>query len=70
METDLTAVYRLYVIDYTNGSSASAAALSRSGAVVRVYSRVGLLNTFTVPVNRPGTRWNVFRIVNGRGEGL
>jgi hypothetical protein len=68
METDLSAVYRLYVIDYTNGGKGTSTALSRSGAVVRVYGRGGLVNAFVVPVNRAGTRWNVFRIVNGRVE--
>jgi hypothetical protein len=66
METDLSAVYRLYVADYTNGGNNASTALSRSGAVVRVYGRGGLLNSFTVPASRAGTRWNVFRIVNGR----
>jgi hypothetical protein len=68
METDLSAVYRLYIHDYTNGANGASTALSRSGAVVRVYGRGGLLNAFTVPVNRAGTQWNVFRIVNGRVE--
>jgi hypothetical protein len=68
METDLSAVYHLYIHDYTNNGSSTATALSRSGAVVRVYGSDGLLNTFTVPSNRAGTRWNVFRIVNGKVE--
>jgi hypothetical protein len=68
METDLSAVYRLYIHDYTNGGNGASTALSRSGAVVRVYGRGGLLNAFTVPLNRAGTQWNVFRIVNGRVE--
>jgi hypothetical protein len=57
------------VIDYSNGGSGTSTDLSRSGAAVRVYGRGGLVNSFTVPVNRTGTRWNVFRIVNGRIEG-
>ena len=68
METDPRAVYRLYVLDYSNSGSASSTALSRSGAVVRVYKRGGLAAAFIVPANRAGSRWNVFRIVNGRIE--
>ncbi|MDR2740375.1 MAG: hypothetical protein LBB68_11165, partial [Treponema sp.] len=49
METDTQGVYRLYVIDYTNGNNRASAALSRSGAAVRVYSRKGLVKSFRVP---------------------
>jgi hypothetical protein len=66
METDLRFVYRLYVHDYTNGGSSSSTELSRSGAVIRVYGRNGLLRTFYMPPNLRGTRWDVFRIVNGQ----
>jgi hypothetical protein len=65
METDIRGLYRLYVIDYSNGGNSASAALSRSGAVVRVYGRNGLLNSFTVPANRAGTRWDVFTIEGG-----
>ena len=65
METDLRSVYRVYVHDYTNGSSASSTELSRSYAAIRVYGRNGLLRSFYVPENRRGTMWEVFRIVNG-----
>ena len=68
METDLRSVYRLYVHDYTNGSSASSTELSRSGAAIRVYGRNGLLRSFYIPENRRGTMWEVFRIVNGEIE--
>jgi hypothetical protein len=65
METELRSVYRLYVHDYTNGSRSGSTELARSGAVVRVYGRNGLLRAFYVPPNLRGTRWDVFRIVNG-----
>jgi len=68
METDLRSVYRLYVHDYTNGSSASSTELSRSVAAIRVYGRNGLLRSFYIPENRRGTMWEVFRIVNGEIE--
>jgi hypothetical protein len=68
METDPRSLYRLYVHDYSNSGSGASTALSRSGAVVRVYTRRGLAAAFTVPANRAGNRWNVFRMVNGRIE--
>jgi hypothetical protein len=68
LETDLARVYQVYIIDYTNQNSGSSRALSNSGAVVRVYNRNGLVAAFTVPPNRAGNRWNVFRIVNGSVE--
>ena len=66
METDLRAVYRLYVHDWTNGSRSNSTELSRSGAVIRVYDRNGHVRSFPVPENRPGVRWDVFRIENGQ----
>jgi len=65
METDLRSVYQVYVHDYTNRSRSSSSELSRSGAAVRVYDRNGLIRSFYIPANRPGVRWDVFRIVNG-----
>jgi hypothetical protein len=65
METDLRAVYQVYVHDYTNRSRSSSSELSRSGAAVRVYDRNGLIRSFYIPANRSGVRWDVFRIVNG-----
>ncbi|MDR2095529.1 MAG: hypothetical protein LBP76_08425 [Treponema sp.] len=64
-KAEARSVYNLFVIDYTNGGNASSSALSRSGAVIRVYSQNRLLQSFSVPANMPGTRWNVFRIENG-----
>ena len=65
METDLRAVYRIYVHDYTNGGRPASMELARSGAVVRVYNSSGHVRSFPVPENRAGFRWDVFRIVNG-----
>jgi len=65
METDLRAVYQVYVHDYTNRNRSSSTELSRSGAAVRVFDRNGLIRSFYIPANRPGVRWDVFRIVNG-----
>ena len=66
METELRAVYRVYVHDYTNGSRPSSQELSRSGAAVRVYNRNGLIGNFRIPENRTGILWEVFRIENGQ----
>jgi hypothetical protein len=66
MEIDLRGLYRLYIHDYTNGGNSASSALSRSGAVVRVYGRDGLVEGFRVPGNRAGTRWDVFTIEGGR----
>jgi hypothetical protein len=65
METELRSVYRLYIHDYTNRNRSNSPELARSGAVVRVYGRNGLLRAFYVPPNLRGDRWEVFRIVNG-----
>jgi hypothetical protein len=64
-QTDQRSVYHLYVIDFTNSSNGASRALSASGAVIRVYNRDRLLQTFRVPEGSPGNRWNVFKIVNG-----
>jgi len=69
METDLRAVYRVFIHDYTNRNSSSSAELSRNGAAVRVYNRGGLVRSFYVPGNFRGDTWNVFRIVNGEVTG-
>jgi len=65
METDLRAVYQVYIHDYTNRNSSSSTELSRNGAAVRVYNRSGLVRSFYVPSNFRGNTWNVFRIING-----
>lgn len=69
METDLRAVYQVYIHDYTNRSSSSSTEMARNGAAVRVYNRYGLIRSFYVPFNLRGNTWNVFRIVNGEVVG-
>jgi hypothetical protein len=65
---DSAAVYDIYVTDYTNQHNAASRALSRSGAVVRIYNNNRLAEAFTVPPERPGTTWRVCRIIGGRVE--
>jgi hypothetical protein len=67
-QTDAAAVYDIYVTDYTNQRQAASRALSRSGAVVRIYSGGRLAEAFTVPADTPGTVWRVCRIAGGRVE--
>ncbi|MDR2785853.1 MAG: hypothetical protein LBB83_08070 [Treponema sp.] len=56
-----TAIYDLYVVDYSNRQSPASNMLSRSGAVLRVYRGDQLAYTFSVPTGA-GIRWNVLRI--------
>jgi hypothetical protein len=58
--------YNVFVIDYSNRGSSSSTALSKSGAVIRVYSQNRLLSTFNIPVTGAGTRWNAVKIVQGQ----
>jgi hypothetical protein len=39
--------------------------MSKNGAVVRVYSMNKLVNTFRIPADGKGPKWNVFRIEKG-----
>lgn len=48
------------VHDYTNRSSSSSTAMSKSGAYVMIYKGNTLLKRFDIPVNRGGTEWDVF----------
>lgn len=53
--------YSFYVHDYTNRHSGSSTALSKSGAVVEVYTSMSQTpKTFFVPSNSEGTLWKVF----------
>jgi hypothetical protein len=64
-EVETTAVYDLYIVDYSNRQSPGSELLSRSGAVLRVYLEDRLAHTFSVPAGA-GVRWNVFRIEGNR----
>jgi hypothetical protein len=60
-EVESAAAYDLYVVDYSNRQSPGSDALSRSGAVLRVYRENHLAHTFPVP-SGAGIRWNALRI--------
>jgi hypothetical protein len=64
-EMEETAVYDLYIVDYSNRQSPGSTMLSRSGAVLRVYRENHLAHSFPVPPEA-GVRWNVFRIEGNR----
>ena len=64
-KTEQTAAYTCYVHDYTNRSSTESTVMAQNGATVRVYSNNRLINTFRIPENAKGTKWNVFKIERG-----
>jgi hypothetical protein len=59
---EANAVYTCYVHDYTNGNNPNSTQMAKEGAVIRVYSANRLINTFRIPADGKGARWNVFRI--------
>lgn len=60
-----TGVYRYSVHDYTNRYAVDSDAMSKSGAVVKVYNGERLVKTFNMPTNVKGTLWTVFELNNG-----
>ena len=56
--------YQYYVHDFTNRSNNTSDALSKSDANVKVYTSSGY-SEYTVPQNQIGTKWSVFKIING-----
>lgn len=54
------------VHDYTNRASDESDALSRSGAVVKVYKGSQMISQFNVPAGNDGTVWNVFYFDSNR----
>ncbi len=57
--------YEFYIQDYTNKNNKKSKKLSKSKAIVRVYSQSGLIETFETPKKKKGTIWEVFEIKNG-----
>lgn len=55
-------VYKFSVHDYTNRNSTTSSAMSQSQAQVRVYKGANLVASFNVPINQPGTLWEVFEL--------
>ncbi|MHC6203547.1 YfaP family protein [Breznakiellaceae bacterium SP9] len=69
-KVDNSAAYSVYVIDYSNLGLSSSQALAKSGATIRVYGNNQLLHTYQVPESGSGTRWNVFKLVNGKVQAV
>ena len=67
---ETNATYTCYVHDYTNRSNTQSTQMSQNGATVRVYSNNRLVNTFRIPANSSGTKWNVFKIERGNLVGV
>jgi hypothetical protein len=59
------AEYEFFVHDYSNRSSASSTALSRSKSTVKVFAEGRLMNVFKISQNEQGNSWRVFRINRG-----
>ncbi len=59
-----TGTYRYYIHDYTNRDNSSSKALSKSGAVVRVYRGDEQIGVYSVPAS-VGLTWTVFTITDG-----
>lgn len=62
---DNDAAYTCYVKNYSGRNARNSKALSKSKARVQVYSNNQLLKTYNIPVDKKGTTWMVFTIVNG-----
>lgn len=61
-------LYKYYVADYSNcsGGNHTSVDMSYSSAMVSVYDKSGLVQTFYVPNNCQGVIWEVFEIRNKR----
>lgn len=62
---DSKANYRFFLHNWTDKANMSSTSLSDSRAQVRVYTRKGLKQSFSVPANSAGTFWHVFDIRAG-----
>ncbi len=65
-DIDDLAEYEYFIHDYTNKTNTSSAALSRSKATVKVYGEGKLLYVFQIPQSRKGTKWSVFKLMQGQ----
>lgn len=57
--------YTFFIHDYTNQSIRNSKKMSQSGAKVDVYCGNDHVRTYSVPVNKTGVVWTVFKIENG-----
>jgi hypothetical protein len=64
-KSDPAATYSIFVVDYSNIGRPGSRALSESSAVVRIFHENSLVQSFAVPPNTAGNRWNVARLSGG-----
>ena len=55
-------LFSYYVHDFSNSAYGDSSELSESNAVVRVYKGNELIQTYNVPQNKRGIKWDVFAI--------
>ncbi len=58
--------YYYFVHDYSNQSASSSKSLSNSKACVKIYGNGQLLYVYQIPEDQSGTKWEVFKIINGQ----
>ena len=65
-DIDEKAEYTFYVKDYSNKNDKSSTALSKSKAMVKIYSEGELVNIWQLNEKQKGNAWVVFNIQNGK----
>ena len=63
---DNNASYTCYIKNFSNKNSPNSKALSKSKARVQVYGNNQLLKSYTIRVDKKGTTWMVFTIMDGK----
>jgi uncharacterized protein YfaP (DUF2135 family) len=63
---DEKAEYTFFVKDYSNKNDKKSTALSKSKAMVKVYSDGELVNIWQLGEKQNGNAWVVFNILNGQ----
>ena len=63
---DENSEYLYYIHDFTNQNAYGSKSLSNSKASVKIYGNEELVNVFQIPEDERGTKWDVFKIVNGQ----
>ena len=59
------AVYNCFVNDYSNRNNVNSNQMAQRGAIIRVYRKNTLVQTFRIPSDGIGVMWNVFIIDRG-----
>ncbi|MDR2663251.1 MAG: hypothetical protein LBC31_09670 [Treponema sp.] len=64
-KSDPGATYSIFVVDFSNFTREGSRDLSASSAVVRIFYENSLVQSFAIPPNTVGNRWNVARLSGG-----